>query len=537
MVQRFSSMNRQQYLQEMAKSPLDVLIIGGGITGAGIAIDAITRGLKVGLIEMNDFASGTSSRSTKLIHGGLRYLKQMDVKLVAEVGRERAVVYKNAPHVTTPVWMLLPMIRGGTYGKAMTSLGLKTYDWLARVKKDEQRKMLSKEETLKIEPLLREDILVGSGFYVEYVTDDARLTIEVLKEAVDRGALAVNYVKASKLLYQSEKLVGVKAMDMMEKNEVEIYAKKIVNATGPWVDELREKDHSKVGKHLYVTKGIHIVVPHERFPIHHALYFDNDDERMIFAIPKKGKTYIGTTDTPYKDNLENPSATIEDCEYLLRAIQNMFPKIRLKMNDIESSWAGVRPLIHEEGKSPSEISRKDEIFQSSSGLISIAGGKLTGYRKMAERVVDIICAELEIKESCKTENIKLSGGSFKDFEQYEKMKVAEGVALGLQKSDVKKLISRYGNNIDVLFSYAKQRIETDALTLSVLYSVHEEMCTTLSDFFMRRTGDLYFDIPYVKENYIDVSIIMKELCNWDEDLYNLNVEELKKRIVEAQISE
>ena len=208
---KFSSFNREWILKDMTTIQFDLLIIGGGITGCGIALDAASRGMKVALVEMQDFAAGTSSRSTKLVHGGLRYLKQFEVKMVAEVGKERSIVFENGPHVTKPLWMLLPIYKEGTYGKVTTSFGLRIYDFLAGVKKEERRRMLNEDETIEKEPLLKREGLKGSGYYVEYLTDDARLTIEVIKEAVAIGAKAVNYCKVIELLYRAGKSGGGKS--------------------------------------------------------------------------------------------------------------------------------------------------------------------------------------------------------------------------------------------------------------------------------------------------------------------------------------
>ncbi|GMA57268.1 hypothetical protein GCM10025858_17710 [Alicyclobacillus sacchari] len=375
----FSFRNRQDIKRSLASEKLDVLIIGGGITGAGILLDARARGLNAAVVEMQDFAAGTSNRSTKLVHGGLRYLKQFEVGLVAEVGKERAIVYENGPHITTPVWMLLPIIEGGTYGRLATSFGIYVYDKLAGVKRSERRKMLSVDEALAKEPLLRREGLKGAGYYVEYRTDDARLTLEILKAAVDRGAKALNYAKVTKLLYHEGRVVGASIEDVLTGDTLDVYAEKVVNATGPWVDELRDMDGSKQGKTLHHTKGVHIVVDGGRFPLRNSVYFDVPDGRMIFAIPREGKTYIGTTDTNYHGDLKNPRVTQEDRDYLTACVNAMFPSVRLTDADIESSWAGVRPLIHEEGKDPSEISRKDEVFVSGSGLITIAASsRVTG---------------------------------------------------------------------------------------------------------------------------------------------------------------
>ncbi|MBO1513599.1 glycerol-3-phosphate dehydrogenase/oxidase [Metabacillus bambusae] len=547
----FSSIKRSTYLNEMEKQPLDLLVIGGGITGTGIALDAQSRGLRTGLIEMQDFAAGTSSRSTKLVHGGLRYLKQLEVKLVAEVGKERAIVYENAPHVTTPVWMMLPIIENGTFGKFSTSIGLKVYDFLAGVKRSERRKMLNSGDTLSREPLLRKEGLKGSGVYVEYRTDDARLTLEVIKEAVNRGVLAVNYTRAEKFIYENGKLVGVQINDQLSGEKKKIYAKKIVNAAGPWVDTLREKDQSKKGKYLHLTKGVHLVVDGSKFPLKEAVYFDTpfNDGRMMFAIPRAGKTYVGTTDTNYNGSIDHPRMTTEDRDYILEASNYMFPNLNLIAGDVESSWVGLRPLIHEEGKDPSEISRKDEIFLSESGLITIAGGKLTGYRKMAESVVNLVLSQLSGKSkgfpACSTDRITLSGGNVggsAGYSSFIQEKVAEGIKLGLTKEEAEKLVKRYGSNIshvyDVIRQSGNQAAESGLsveVYASLLYGIQHEMVATLSDFFIRRTSALLFDINWVQKWKEPVSQYMATLLCWSKEEEIRYRDDLEKYIHDAVV--
>lgn len=531
----FSAKNRVDILKQMASRPLDLFIIGGGITGAGIALDAAVRGLNTGVADMQDFAGGTSSRSTKLVHGGLRYLKQFEIKLVAEVGQERAIVYENAPHVTRPEWMLLPIYKGGTFGRFSTSAGLKIYDALAKVKRDERRRMLNKRQTLEKEPLLNENGLLGSGCYVEYRTDDARLTIEAMKEAVSRGAKAVNYAKVVDLIYDRDRrLAGVKVEDRLADGEYTIYAKKIVNAAGPWGDTIREMDHSKKGKYLHLTKGAHIVIDGKRFPMKQAVYFDavNDPKRMIFVIPRDGKVYAGTTDTTYAERPIKPRMTADDQHYLLDAINGMFPSADLKADDIESGWAGVRPLIHEEGKSPSEISRKDEIFLSDSGLITIAGGKLTGYRKMAERVVDLAANQLKQETGmayppCQTGHIELSGGHFGGsdyFAGYVEEKTAEGRSLGLTETEARLLVNKYGTNVDRLFDIIRtRRDEADAYQLTpgifatIAYGIEEEMAVSPVDYFTRRTGTTLFNIEWAKKWQTPILDHMAESLSWTDE--------------------
>lgn len=545
----FAADQRGRLLQEMEQTTYDVLVIGGGITGAGIALDATTRGLKTALVEMQDFAAGTSSRSTKLVHGGLRYLKQYEFKIVAETGRERAVVYENGPHVTTPEWMLLPFYKGGTYGPFMTSIGIWLYDILAGVKKSERRKMLSPEEALRREPLIKKDGLLGGGYYVEYRTDDARLTIEVLKKAVQLGAAAVNYAKVTELVYDGNgKVTGAKVRDMLSGREHTVKARIVVNATGPWVDTLREKDQSKKGKTVRLTKGVHLVFDGKRFPLRQAIYFDTPDGRMVFAIPRDGKTYVGTTDTDYSGDTARPTMSEADRSYILNAANYMFPSLKLTEADVESSWAGLRPLVYEEGKSPSEISRKDEIFESPSGLITIAGGKLTGYRKMAEQIVDLVAKRLQTTESgligpCITKTLPISGGDVggsAGFPAFVEKLTGEGTAAGLPKEAAERLVRRYGSNAGRLFEIAaasKSAAETAGLPLDVyatlIYAIEEEMAATPADYWIRRTGDMFFAIDRVRQWKAGVIEVMAQRLNYSEDEKKQHAEELDRLIYEA----
>ncbi|MES9684368.1 glycerol-3-phosphate dehydrogenase/oxidase, partial [Gottfriedia acidiceleris] len=465
MEEQFSSLNRKRIKKTLAEKEFDLLVIGGGITGCGIALDATTRGMSTALVEMQDFASGTSSRSTKLVHGGLRYLKQYEFKMVAEVGKERAIVYENGPHVTTPERMLLPIYKGGTFGKFTTSIGLRLYDYLAGVKKDERRKMLNRKETIEKEPLVKREGLKAGGYYVEYRTDDARLTIEVIKKAVEHGTQAINYVEVTDFIYENNRLVGAKAIDLITKVPFTIRAKRIVNATGPWVDQLREMERLESDKNLRLTKGVHLVIDHKKFPLNQSVYFDTVDGRMVFAIPRDGKTYVGTTDTFFDRDTANPKVSNEDREYILNCVQYMFPTIKLEDTDVESSWAGIRPLIFEEGKDPSEISRKDEIWESSSGLISIAGGKLTGYRKMAETIVDLISKDNENRfKVCQTKTLPISGGDVggsKGFNYFKKRFSSAGIAIGLSESEYKRLSKIYGSNIEHLMNISFSELKND----------------------------------------------------------------------------
>ena len=541
----FTNKERAKDIKRIETENFDLLIIGGGITGAGIALDAATRGLKVALVEMQDFAAGTSSRSTKLVHGGLRYLKQFEVGVVAEVGKERKIVYENGPHVTTPEWMLLPFYKGGTFGPLTTGIGLRVYDFLAGVKRSERRKMLSAEAALGHEPLLKKEGLKGAGYYVEYKTDDARLTLEVMKKAAENGALALNYIEVTEFLYASGKVTGARVHDAQTGGVHEVRAAKIINAAGPWVDKLREADNSRKGKSLLLTKGIHLVFDSNKFPLKQAVYFDAPDGRMIFAIPREGKTYIGTTDTVYEGNISHPTMTTSDRDYILDAISFMFPSVAVTAEDVDSSWAGLRPLIHEDGKSPSEISRKDEIFISESGLLSIAGGKLTGYRKMAETIVDMVAAQLQ-KESdrafpkTQTATMPISGGDVggsEGFEQFKVNKMKKASQIGIEGGTANMLIQRYGSNVDIVFGLyreAAERMDIDPLVYAGLrYAIDFERAYTPADFFIRRTGALFFDLAWVRNHKERVIDFMKQEFNWTEYQLKTYTAELEVLIFEA----
>lgn len=562
----FSALSREKIVSTLTQKKFDLLVIGGGITGAGIALDAVARGLSVALIEKQDFGQGTSSRSTKLIHGGLRYLKQFEFGLVKEVGQERAIVYKNAPHLVIPEKMLLPIIEKGSLGYTTTSVALWIYDWLAGVDLSERRQMFSKRKAEALEPLLKKEILKGCALYIEYRADDARLVTETIKTAANRGAVCLNYVEALEFIYEppiqnenksntsttfdrNEKVIGVKAEDKLTGKPLEIFAKKIINATGPWVDTLRKKDNSIKKKYLHLTKGVHLVVPYERLPLHQSVYFDVRGGRMIFAIPRGKATYIGTTDTDYVGAIDMPSVSQVDKEYLLTAVNELFPSVKLTDADITSSWSGLRPLIHQEGKSPSELSRKDEIFVSQSGVISIAGGKLTGYRKMSERIVDLVFKQLEKEEKlafkpCTTGEISLSGGDFAspaDIPVYIERLAKEAKMLEADLEQVKSLVYKYGTNTEKIIERARmlqtERKLTDPISILLMaeiwYGIQYEMVNTLNDFLIRRSGRLYFERTSLEKVYPIVLKEMAEMLGWSDEQKQCNVDEFHKEYIAA----
>ncbi|WP_099974080.1 glycerol-3-phosphate dehydrogenase/oxidase [Lactobacillus terrae] len=529
----FNSKTRLADLKKMQEEELDILVIGGGITGAGIVLDAKTRGLNAGLLEMRDFSSGTSSRSTKLVHGGLRYLAQFAIKEVHEVGSERAIVYENAPHVTTPLKMMLPFYKGGTYGRYSTALGLDVYDRLAMVRKSERKFMLNPTDSLEREPYLKSEGLQGTGVYVEYRTDDSRLVTEVIKKAHEDGALLANYAKVTNITYNDKgQADGVEFVDQITGETGTIHAKRIVNAAGPWVDDIRKMDGSDVGKHLHLTKGVHLIVDQSKFPISNSIFFDTpfNDKRMMFAIPREGKTYFGTTDTTWEEDPKEPSVTKQDVNYILKAVNGMFDIEPLTFDDVESAWSGVRPLIQEEGKDPSEISRKDEIFHSDSGLYSIAGGKLTGYRKMAEKIVNKVLKDITENypgytyKKAATEKLALSGGYPNGSEEFLASidgSIQRGVDKELTEEQASKLVHRYGSNIDAVYEYVDEAKSADTKLdpvdyAQLHYAMEQELAMHPIDYLLRRSSQMLFDFDHmnsIKDNIIDE---MANYYDWDD---------------------
>lgn len=511
----FSNVNRKERKKSAINRVFDLIVIGGGITGAGIALDATLRGLKVLLIEKSDFASGTSSKSTKLIHGGLRYLKQLEFGLVRETGLERSVAHHNACHLVHPENMLLPLVHDGSFNKLTAGMAITVYDLLAKVPAEDRKDMLSREETLQIEPLLDEERVKSAIVYSEYRTDDARLTVEIMKAAKREGAELFNYMEVLDFIIEKGIVKGVNCLDRLNDEEVSFRAKSIINATGPWVDDLRRKEDSQSESNLRLSKGVHIVFDKKDLPISNSTYFDVFDGRMVFAIPRSGKVYVGTTDTDFKGNLDEMHCTQEDVDYLLSAINNFFKVSPLTIHQVESSWAGLRPLIQQKGKSATEVSRKDEVFVSDTGMISIAGGKLTGFRKMAERVVDLVYEKRKMTMvECPTKEYKITHTPFKNYEDYLAYKEELCSQFNqVDKDTIEYLVTTYGKDAFLILNSAKENYSDDSFESRVVqaqieYGIQYESVAHPLDFLERRAGWLYFDIDKC-EKYL--SKVTKEI--------------------------
>ncbi len=545
--QNFSAIKRHALLEEMEKGIFDVVVFGGGITGAGIALDAASRGLCVALIEQNDFASGTSSRSTKLVHGGLRYLEKLQFRFVAHLGKERKILHDNATHNVIPTPVFLPISKGGQLKKGLSFLGLLVYDYLAGVKKEYRTRWITKEQLIKKYPLINPQGLKGAFLYYEYKTNDGRLVIETLKKASDLGARALNFCELFELNKRQDKIVEARVLDLISSREFLIKGSFFINATGPWSGDFLKQFDTPMPKLLYPTKGIHVVISKERFPINEAFYFDTHDHRMIFAIPKYEHVYVGTTDTPYSGDLRNPQVDTTAIDYLLLAVNLKFSGLHLTKTDVISCWAGIRPLIQDPGKKPDEISRKEELFISPSGLITITGGKLTGFRLMAKQVVDRIMKQRPTPFiKCKTETIRASGSDWLIPPDINKLvELADhqfdlAKQTGINPETFKKLFYRYGTNMEILtekaYEWMKQEENPEMLwtKVEIWYAVTHEMTATLSGFFIYRSEMVLFEPEKVQHQLEWVAQCMAELLSWTLNEKANQIAQFKKNWEEYQ---
>ncbi|HEX7901012.1 MAG TPA: glycerol-3-phosphate dehydrogenase/oxidase [Planctomycetota bacterium] len=383
-------MDRAANLERLRRERFDVLVIGGGITGAGIALDAVSRGLKTALVERGDFACGTSSRSSKLIHGGLRYLKQLQFKVTIEASREKARLKRLAPHLVEDLPFLLPFWT--RTARPLLGSGLWIYDAAAGFPKGLVHRHLSAREALETLPSLRPEGLRGAYLYYDARADDCRLVMHVLRKAADLGVVAANGVEVVGFLKDRDRVAGARTRDF------DIAAARVVNATGVWCDDVRGGERT-----VRPSKGVHLVVPMKRLRLTSAAMLPSPaDGRIAFLIPWGDRAIVGTTDTDYAGSLDRPRAEAEDVDYLLALVNASLPSVGLTRRDVLSTYAGLRPLLRDDAEAPSARSREHHLFEDPSGLLTITGGKLTTYRLMAREVVDRLT-----RRKCRTQEIDL----------------------------------------------------------------------------------------------------------------------------------
>jgi glycerol-3-phosphate dehydrogenase len=489
--------DRAALLRSLEAQSFDLLVIGGGITGAGIARDAAMRGLSVALIEARDFASGTSSRSSKMIHGGLRYLAQGDVAVVREAASERKILRRIAPHLARQSWFILPSTSLGTTAKLRAALW--TFEKLGGVVKAEHHKAWDLAALANKEPLLNRTGLHSALAYPEYLTDDARLTLANVRSARAHGAVVANYLAASAISGNAPSEVVCQSTLEGEASECRIRARMVINAAGPWVDALRQIEQDDAPARMIHSRGIHVVVPHARIPIKHTVVMTTPDKRSIFAVPRGAFTYIGTTDEFYPAAEYWPRVEQNDVDYLFETTSRALDVGPLGSGDIVSVWAGLRPLVHQPGKAAKEISRKDEVWTGPCGMLSIAGGKLSAYRAMAERTVDMALTASGLKaKPCATADQPLPGG--------------EGEAGPLNIGDplaAERIARLYGSEAGEIVA------DGGDVAAEARRAVLTEGAMRLEDWWVRRSGRAWFDTRSGLDALPHAATEMARLLGWD----------------------
>lgn len=517
---------------------VDVLVVGGGVTGAGIARDAARRGLRTALVEQRDLAFGTSSRSSKLVHGGLRYLEQYEFSLVFEAVSERRILMDIAPHLVNPLGFVFPVYQQSRKPLWIVNAGMWVYDGLSLFRSPKLHRTLTPTQAKDELPALRQEGLTGAPLFYDCATDDARLTLETALDAAQSGATVATWSKVKSFLKDEQgRVAGAVVEDAFTGTLREIRARAVVNATGPWTDRTLAMSRPQAGKLLRPTKGIHIVVDATKLPLSHAVVcFHPSDGRVLFAIPWGDRTYIGTTDTDFEGDPADVAAEAADVRYLIDASLFYFPNHPLEPGDVIATWAGLRPLIAPQGESlgESQVSREHSILVGEDGLVTVAGGKLTTYRRMAAEVVDTTVKLLRLQGglpgdlvAANTDREPLPGAvGWPEDDDADRVarQVAEAAQGRLGAAATAHLAHTYGmRGIDLARLIRQdpklaQRLSPDRpdVLAQVDWAVRHELAATVSDVLVRRTQLFYKAADQGLGAAPIVAARMAELLGWDE---------------------
>jgi glycerol-3-phosphate dehydrogenase len=493
---QFTRCSRELDLARMAAECFDVLVIGGGITGAAVAQHAACLGLNVALVEQGDFSSGTSSRSSRLIHGGLRYLKQGQIGLVYRSARAQAELAQLAPHLARPVKLLFPLYRKSVMSRLGHRCGMFAYNALQPFDSKFRHARLSAKHLLENEPLLSAKELHGGFICHEYLTHDARLVLETLLAARDAGALALNYARVQELLFFRQRVVGALVEDVLMGRAIEVRARVVVNAAGPWADCLMNRA-APVRHRLRLSKGVHIIIPRSRLPLSHAvIFFAHRDKRALVAIPVENFVIVGPTETEYEGAPGKALPERVDVDYLLEALRDFFSALNIERADLVAARAGLRPLYDRKGRAAGEVSRAYHIEWQREGFLSVLGGKLTLHRHAAAITARLLARELKIKQSgspIQAINLPLPGANWKNSSPVETKNLL--LETGIEEESAAHLIRTYGSRA-ILFTdllaaepELRRRIipSLPHIAAEALFSIQHEWTVTPQDFFERRS--------------------------------------------------
>ncbi len=512
----FSLRDRRAALEAMAKREFDLLVLGGGITGAGVARDAALRGLSVALVEAGDFASGTSSRSSRLIHGGLRYLRQGQLRLVWEACHERSVLLEIAPHLVWPVDFLIPVYEGRGDGPWGTAFGLWLYDIMAGRRRMPGRRRLNARQVLVAEPGLNPQGLRGGGLFRDCQVDDARLVLETLKSAWRAGAMMANYTRALELLTEDSRVSGARVREETTASNFAVRARIVISALGAWSDSLKDIGAAGAG-YLSPTKGIHLVLRPGALRVSRALaLWNSSDGRLFFVLPWGELTIVGTTDTPHGSDPGGVRAEKHDVAYLLEAVNRYFPK-GVSVEDVQATYAGVRPLIRDTGRSPAARSREHRILEPQPGLVVVAGGKLTTHRSMAAQVVDRAAASLGLRVGgSRTDRQPLTPHPPGDLRGLE-------ASLQLPGDVAHHLVMAHGAEARAIAALATARgldrrvvRGLPYIEAEVLFAAEEEMVVHLADFLCRRSRIFLEDPDRGRAASPRIVALLGPALGWDD---------------------
>ena len=508
--QPFNQTRRAELINDLSSECFDVLVIGGGITGAGVARDAAMRGLSVALIEAQDLASGTSSRSSKMIHGGLRYLVSGDVAVVKESASERSTLHRIAPHLAQKTPYVIPTTN--LQSKLMLRAALWAYERLGGVAREDYHEVWSREELAQREPLIERSQLNGAVVYPEFLTDDARLTLATVRSAIDHGAVVSTYLRAVNIRREGDFVVNAVSTLPGDQREVTVRARAVVNAAGPWVDQVCGLEGDQQNR-LALSRGVHLVFDHADLPVRNTVVMRTRDSRRIFAVPLGRYTYIGTTDDYHPEFEYWPPVTEQDVDYLLSSTCRVMPEANLSADRIISVWSGIRPLVGDgSGRASKELSRKDEVWTSSTGLLSVGGGKLSAYRAMAERIVDTLIENHAFTaKPCSTGEVPLPGG--------ESIMPAATLE-GLDMTQAERLARLYGTEAPEL---ARLAVEKSLVAAEARHAVLCEGAQRLEDYWARRSSRAWFDEAAGLSILPEAADAMAALLGWDDARKNAEV--------------